>query len=87
MNKEECEYCSDEPECTSEEHSMDCIFCECQNDYPTNFTCEFCLHDMAYCTCPEEEQQKRLNDLIQQFKDDSEEFRKQWDARLKSETE
>lgn len=87
MTKEECEYCADEEDCEATEHTMDCIFCNCQDKYPTNITCEYCGHDMSWCECPEEEVQKRFDALIEKLREQSEEFRKEWDALSKSETE
>lgn len=87
MTKAECEYCCDEDDCTSTEHTIDCIFCPCQDKYPTNFTCDYCNHDMAWCDCPEEEQKKRFDELIDNLKAMSKEFEKQWNESLKSETE
>lgn len=64
MKKEDCEYCADEEDCVSTEHNMDCIFCECQNKYDTNFTCERCKHDMARCACTEEQKEEDIRQLF-----------------------
>lgn len=87
MTKEECEYCHDEDDCEAAEHTIDCIFCSCQDKYPSNITCEYCGHDMSWCECPEEEVQKRFDALIEKLREQSEEFRKEWDALSKSGTE
>ena len=64
MRKEECEYCEDEEDCTAIEHTIDCIFCECQNKYSINDTCPRCLHDRSFCTCSYEEQKQEIDDKI-----------------------
>ena len=84
MTKEECGYCATEEDCIATEHTMDCIFCECQNKYPTNDTCPRCLHDRSWCECSEQEQQKEINDMIEKMRETSEEFRKEWDALSRS---
>lgn len=67
MRKEDCEYCADEPSCKSKRHSMDCIFCECQSEYDTNFTCDECEHDMARCICSPEVVNRKINELIREL--------------------
>jgi len=67
MRKQDCEYCADEKDCKSKKHNMDCIFCECQSGYDTNFTCRHCEHDMARCTCPSELIQQDIDALLKEF--------------------
>lgn len=67
MTKEECEYCSEENDCEAKEHTIDCIFCNCQLKYPTNDTCPRCLHDRAWCECTEEEKNKEIDELFDQL--------------------
>lgn len=83
MTKEECEYCKNELDCIKEEHTIDCIFCECQSEYETNITCSCCKHDLVYCTCTEEEKQKHIDALFAKL----DEVHNRWNALLRSGTE
>ena len=83
MTKEECEYCASEKDCVSTEHTIDCIFCGCQTQYPTNDTCPRCLHDRAWCSCSEAEQQAEINELLSNLNKAVLEFKTKWINRLK----